>query len=499
MSKPSGDTVRTILTADDRLDDITRARMWSRIEDRLDAPVPQHAGSKRTAAIVLAAVAAAATIVLVIRTFPARDDHDLTVAADAILTSRLGPHARAALVGPARLELLGPAGDVTAARLHDGTLLAEFEGGPGRGLRIEAGDLIVEIVGTLFAIEVHGREACVAVAHGTVRVTSHAEVQLVTDRQQLCSGELAPHAIPDPVSDQLARHARSIAIALAPPVPVDPVSPPSNRSAPADVAARLPGAPIVTAPSNRPEPPDVGAPSPRASIARATVPTVSQRLVESAPPAVVPPPRSPSPDSSSSARAERAPVESQDRSAPRDPVTTPTADVPPEPVTAAPPVAAPPSAEALYHAAEVALAAGDRAAADRALARILAMSASALADQALYERARIAYQNRSWPAARRFLATLATYPNTPLAEPGRYLDCRIAVQAGDRDAERCFLEYRSAYPQSPHDLDVLAVLAQLAHARAGCPAARTAREELIARYPRTDRAAAWRSRCPETP
>lgn len=125
------------------------------------------------------------------------------------------------------------------------------------------------------------------------------------------------------------------------------------------------------------------------------------------------------------------------------------------------------------------------------------MPASALADQALFERARIAYQNRAFPAARRFLATLATLRGTPLAEPGQYLDCRIAVQAHDDDAERCFVAYRAAYPRSPHDLDVLAVLAQLAHARGGCSAAQSARDELVARYPRTDHAAAWRSRCPE--
>ena len=43
------------------------------------------------------------------------------------------------------------------------------------------------------------------------------------------------------------------------------------------------------------------------------------------------------------------------------------------------PVPPPPSAEELYHAAEVVLAAGDRAAADRVLARILTVPGSALA------------------------------------------------------------------------------------------------------------------------
>lgn len=142
---------------------------------------------------------------------------------------------------------------------------------------------------------------------------------------------------------------------------------------------------------------------------------------------------------------------------------------------------------------------GDRAAAVRALTRILALPGGSLADQALYELARIEYQRRAWTAARKHLAALAAIASTPLAEPGRYLDCRIAVEAKASDAERCFARYRAAYPRSPHDLDVLAVLVQLAHARAGCDGARALRDELIGRYPRTDHAAAWRSRCTESP
>lgn len=158
-----------------------------------------------------------------------------------------------------------------------------------------------------------------------------------------------------------------------------------------------------------------------------------------------------------------------------------------------------PSAEELYRAAEVALAAGDRTAAVRALTQILALPGGALADQALYELARIEYQRRAWTAARKHLAALSGRAGTPLAEPGRYLDCRIAYEAKASDAERCFTAYRTAYPRSPHDLDVLAVLVQLAHARAGCDGAPALRDELLARYPRTDHAAAWRSRCTGAP
>jgi hypothetical protein len=498
-----GGQVRTILTAGDRLDDITRARMWSRIADTIAAPAQQGGPMRwrRTGGLVLGALAAAATLILVVRAIRARgDDHDLTAAPETTLTSRLGPHARASLVGPARLELVGPPGDATAARLHAGTLLAEFEGGPGRSLRIEAGDLVVEIVGTLFAIEVHESAACVAVAHGTVRVTRHGAVQLVTDRQELCSGDPAPHAIPPAVADQLERHARSIVVAMAPPTPAAPERPAPLPVAPPPTQA-TPPTPMQTAPPAR-------APAPVPPSTPAAVAAATQRgssITDAPPPrpATTPPvpPVAPAPRAPSTAAIEVAPAPPP---APRGPAIAASEVAPAPAATPSPPEnpapgAAPRSAEALYHAAELALAAGDHAAADRALAQILALPGGALADQALYERARIAYQDRAWAVARRHLATLATFATTALAEPGRYLDCRIAVEAGDRDAERCFQGYRTAYPRSPHDLDVLAVLVQLAHARAGCAGARTERDELVTRYPRSDHAAAWRSRCPEAP
>jgi outer membrane protein assembly factor BamD (BamD/ComL family) len=184
------------------------------------------------------------------------------------------------------------------------------------------------------------------------------------------------------------------------------------------------------------------------------------------------------------------------------------ADPPPRPAITAPasasqptiePVAPPrPTADELYRAAEAALAVNDLAAADRALAALVAdHPASALLDQALYERARIAYQRHAWSAARRHLAQLAAIPNTSFAEPGHYLRCRIAVQTGEATAAACLAGYRTAFPRSPHDLDALALLVQLAHARAGCPGAENLIDELAQSYPRTTLAAAWRARCPE--
>jgi outer membrane protein assembly factor BamD (BamD/ComL family) len=169
--------------------------------------------------------------------------------------------------------------------------------------------------------------------------------------------------------------------------------------------------------------------------------------------------------------------------------------VPAGPIPASP---ARPTPDELYRTAEAALVARDRAAADRVLATLIAeYPGSRLVDQALYERARIAYQQRAWPAARSHLAGLAAVPNTPLAEPGHYLRCRIAVEARDASAAACLADYRAAFPRSTHDLDALALLAQLAHQAAGCAGAAKLVDELAQNYPRTKLAAAWRARCPE--
>jgi hypothetical protein len=155
------------------------------------------------------------------------------------------------------------------------------------------------------------------------------------------------------------------------------------------------------------------------------------------------------------------------------------------------------SPEELYRAAEAALAARDLATADLRLAEIVnEHSTSPLVDQALYERARIAYQQRAWPVARSHLARLATIPGARFAEQGNYLRCRVAVETHESSAMACLSGFRAAFRSSPHDLDALALLVQLAHAKGGCAGAAPLVEELAETYPRTTLAATWRARCP---
>ena len=123
------EVVRAAMTRDDQLDDLTRVRIWNALEPQLAAPVAR--ASRRVPRMVVgfgafaAAAAAVVVLVLALRDDPART---LTVAEGATLSSPIGPHTRAGLVGPAALDVVrtGPA---TAIRLRRGTFVADFAGG----------------------------------------------------------------------------------------------------------------------------------------------------------------------------------------------------------------------------------------------------------------------------------------------------------------------------------------------------------------------------------
>src|SRR4051812_4604678 len=185
---------------------------------------------------MLAGAAMGATALLVWLVLPRHAEPDAFVAPrNATLSLELGSHAHAALVGPARLDVLDTIGDATAVALRSGTLLAEFEGGPGRSLRIVTPSATIEIVGTLFAIEGRDPATCVWVAHGKVRMTTFARVIEIGGGQAACSDDVAPHAVTQEVRTALARHAAVIAAsdppAITQPVPAAPpvaiTSPPS--------------------------------------------------------------------------------------------------------------------------------------------------------------------------------------------------------------------------------------------------------------------------------
>ncbi|HEU0035019.1 MAG TPA: FecR family protein [Kofleriaceae bacterium] len=476
MTTKQHELLRTAFTHDERLDDITRARMWTQLEDRMTTP----AAPRRWPIIAGAVLAAAAAVVAFVATRPGRSDDAPALIAprDTTLVANLGPYTRAALVGDrgeARLELVGAPGEITRVRLAHGTLLASFDGGAGRALAIETRDATIEVVGTLFAVDVDERETCIAVAHGKVRVVAAGRESFVAGGERLCTQATAVQPIPPAIRDTLAQHERVIA-RVEPP----PAQPPANEPPQSDPPQRTPAAPptvTVTVPAR------THASAPHDTRQVPTIATITRI------PAVTP---TPSPSTSPP-----TPPPSQTTTTTPTPPSTPPIDPPVPPVTA--PHRATP--DELYRTAEQALAAHRPGDADRALDQLVReYPSSSLVDQALYERARIAYRARAWATARRHLdqlAQLAAAHPSPLAEPGRYLTCRIAVEARDGEAASCLAAYRAAYPHAPHDLEALALIVQLAHARGGCAQARPFVDELEASYPRADLASAWRARCPK--
>ena len=483
------DTVRAAMMLDDRLDDIKRARIWTGLEDRLvEGTAPRRSRWPVALGATAAMAVAAAAALLLVRTPAPSAAHVLAVPVDTTVSSQLGPHTAASIVGPAQLDLLDVVGDATEVRLRSGTLLAEFTGGAKRSLRIEAPGAVIDVVGTLFAVQVRGATTCTSVAHGRVRVTTSAGVVEVGGGQRHCTGD-ALRPIDDDMRDALARQGAVVAGRAelptvptpGPPAPTVAPTPtvvptPARAVAPA-IATQSPGA-VDTRPIA--PPPHVAIIAPRTAAPREPIAIAPRTAAPREPIATAPRPA-----------AVAEPIVSSPRlSAPRvgEPPAAAAEPVPPPKLTP----------DALYRSAEVALAVHDLAAADHALAKLVAEHPGAqLVDQALYERARIAYQLRAWTTAQNHLARLIAMPNTPLAEPGRYLRCRIAVETGDAGAAGCLTEYRQAFPRGSHDLDVLALLAQLAYRDGGCAGAMKLVDELAQSYPRTRLAAAWRARCPE--
>src|SRR5262245_10052658 len=120
--------VRRAMTFDDQLDDVTRARIWTRLATRLGQP--QRRAPRWPIAFAVGAIAAAASVALVLRgrieSHGGVEQLALTAPAHATVSARLGPHTQAALVGPAHLAVVGDAGDRTTVRLDAGTLYARF-------------------------------------------------------------------------------------------------------------------------------------------------------------------------------------------------------------------------------------------------------------------------------------------------------------------------------------------------------------------------------------
>lgn len=489
MSVRTTDAVRAAMTTDDRLDDLARARMWNQIEEQIEQQLATPASRRfRVPAAWLGGVAVAAAAMIAVAVWSVRtratpEQATWVAPADTSLSAHLGPHTRATLVGPATLAIDGVPGDVTSVTLRTGTLLAEFEGGRGRALRIATPDAVVHVVGTLFAVEVGQGGTCVSVAHGRVRVVTMRGPRLVGGGEQVCTRDGLPtHSIPAAVERSLTTASLSTRVAAEPAGPT--TSPVAPTTAVAPVTARSVEPPHPTAPRVEPAPPRE---EPTTSVAPVTSPAVATSPPTTSsvgPTASTVPPTAPAGQPTSHVALTTGSPSTLSPAAPSPSASTGNA------------AAAPATADDLYAAAEAALAAHDLARADRTLGHLVTdFPSSRLVDQALYDRARIAYQQHAWSTARGHLEQLARIPRTPLAEPGRYLACRIAVDSHDGAAAACLVGYRADFPRSPHDVDVLVLLVRLAHDGGGCAAAQVPLAELVRAYPKSEHARTWRERC----
>jgi TolA-binding protein len=448
------DPLKMIFTSDARLDDMKRARIWASLAPRVASAAPRRRRWPIIACASVAAVAALAVLVL------GRREHtaEHVVPRGAALALPLGPATRAVIEGPARISVERE-GKVTSVALRAGTLYGEFTGGDGRSLRIDAAGSTIEIVGTLFSVSVVGDTACLAVAHGRVRMTSATVAIEVDGGQRACAVRGSPPsavAAIDASSLAALTHYQHTWLADAGGVGSDeaPAAPP----APTSVAVSVPA---------------VAAPHPSA-------PAVQRREATTA---TVPEPHA-------------------DRGTPAvDVATVATADVPPPPTPDA--TDAGPTADAaqpatvdedLYKAADEAIAHGDPATAERTLSELLArMPQSPLADEARYERARLAFDRQDWPTVRKLVADVK--PTSPLREPAAYLGCRAAREIGLIEARACLSEYLTAFPKAPHALDALAQLVDIAFRMGGCDAITIPLAQLRAASPTAPALETWHRRC----
>jgi TolA-binding protein len=155
-------------------------------------------------------------------------------------------------------------------------------------------------------------------------------------------------------------------------------------------------------------------------------------------------------------------------------------------------------AEALYRAAEQALAQGRAAAATRQLRTLVEQyPAHALAGPATYELGRLAFEARDFGTARAHFAEVRASPQPEAArfrEPAAYFVCRSDQELGKTGAAiACFERYRRDFRGSPHAGDALAALAGLYLATRDCANALPVLQAYLEHCPRGPQAEAMRA------
>ena len=346
----------------------------------------------------------------------------LSVPAGVALRAGLATSAELVLYGPLDLAVETATKDSVELRLLRGILVGEYDGSKGGSLRIRSPRAVTEVVGTLFSVEAHDGQSRVSVSRGKVEVRSPGKKVTVGPRRTWSTRTSRVGPTPPSVAALLAKHERQPAAS----------------------------APVVAKSEERQEP--------------------SPRMGDSAP--VVRRPRAaPAPAKIVAARPATPPVP--------EGKSPPAADKRPD---EKPKVVPGPGAAALYRSAEEALRRHDVGKAQKILLEMLKKHpGDSLADAARYELALLLLKSGKRKQA---LAVLGRIAGSRFRGPAHYLRCRIKQESNKkRGAMACYSAFSAAFPASPHHEQALQALIRLAAAARDCARTRGFVANYLALYP----------------
>lgn len=480
-----------VLSADDSLDDLTKARVQSRLAQTMDetaaalsksAKAPPGRGLKISAALAagLAALAIIAGLLLWTTSSPTvreqglpqahpivsqQDSHKVLQPRAILKGSKPWPNSglvfgervarvsvpagvalRAGLAQRAELTLYGPL-DLAVEQVSEkdillnlsrGILVGDYENEADGTLRIRSPRADTEIIGTLFSIEAHDGQSRVSVSHGKVRVRSAGKSVVVGARQTWSTARAKVGATPPVVAALFSREEQ-------------PMEQAAEVMAPRKDTPRIVASPAI---HHRPARARVAPPAPQQSR-----PAVAAAVSPAVPPQ----------DNTAAEPAKRPPQG----------VAKPTEQ--PEPTKK------PMTASTLYRTAEEALRQRDPRKARVFLQRILrTYPENPLADSARYELALLLLRSGKKTEAEAVLSKVgaSNIDSTRFKGPAHYLRCRIQEESGAKEkAMACFRAFRDTFPSSPHDQQALQTLIHLSWSAKGCKGALGLISDYLALYP----------------
>ena len=493
-SKAEGleEVVRGVRAADDRLDEVARARMAAHLAEHVGRRLDTHAVDRahwegRRARIatnafgwlLTAAAAALAAWLAVSHDLGRPPDRSASpttagnldrveVPAGAQVRARLG-RADLTVIGPAEMEVTRVAESDLTLRLSSGILVGDYDGRTGGHLRIETPRLVATIVGTRFAIEATAEHARISVAHGRVAARDAARPDwepetFVNAGETWEAGRSATISTPIAVARLLAAADNSDMASL--------VGNARSEATPAHDDPAITDAPRSGARKATPPAKDLGQAATVADTARTR-----------ASPAL-------SVADSGGTLAVRAATKGAE---------TPAPGVQPPPLAEPSLRSAPePSPSELYRRAEESMSRRDDPAARRWLEEIIARyPRESEAESARFELARDALDRDEPIRANRWIDELiAEGRDRSLVASARFLKCRLARQVGEAsEAQSCLERFRSEQPGSARDEEALALLIRLGEEHGACGDLRLLMAEHRRLYPGIVLPAGDRARC----